>query len=398
MGDKVKKIIISIMLLSIFIIPTKVEAKTLDDYYNELAALEKKYNEANSSKKLTEEQIEELGQEINSINKNIANTQEEIKQAEQDIVDSNKKIEEKKNETDELMKFLQITSGGNVYLEYLFEAESYTDFIYRYSIVTQMSGYNTKLMNELEQLINDLNEKKSTLSDKQKDLESQRVTLNDKQNTLRANLSELQVEGTSIEEDIADMKKLIQTYEDQGCSRYQDVNSCMGTSVPVADGWNYPLVTGCVTSEYTTYREDWNPGSEHHGIDLSCVPEGTNVYAAATGIVARVVTYPGYGYSCGGNMVWVYHTINGKNYTTVYMHLLSISVKKDQIVTPSTIIGRMGGGSTALTNGGYDRCTTGAHLHFGLADGHNAYSFNSYSFNPRDIFYFPPVYGGYFYR
>ena len=216
MGDKVKKVIILIMLLSIFVIPTKVEAKTLDDYYNELAALEKKYNEANSNKKLTEEQIEELGQEINSINKNIANTQEEIKQAEQDIVDSNKKIEEKKNETDELMKFLQITSGGNVYLEYLFEAESYTDFIYRYSIVTQMSGYNNKLMNELEELIADLNEKKSTLSDKQQDLESQRVTLNDKQNTLRANLSEIMVEGTSRNElkctkikDVLDIKMLI---------------------------------------------------------------------------------------------------------------------------------------------------------------------------------------------
>ena len=202
------------------------------------------------------------------------------------------------------------------------------------------------------------------------------------------------VEGTSIEDDIADMKKRIKMYEDQGCSRYQDVDSCRGTSVPTADGWNYPLVTGCVTSEYTTYREDWNPGSEHHGIDLSCVPEGTNVYAAAEGIVARVA----YGSTCGGNMVWVYHTVNGKNYTTVYMHLLSISVSVDQIVTPSTIIGRMGGGSTATVNGGYDRCTTGAHLHFGLADGHNAYSFNSYSFNPRNIYNFPPIYGGYFYR
>ena len=292
------------------------------------------------------------------------------------------------------MKFLQITSGGNVYLEYLFEAESYTDFIYRYSIVTQMSGYNNKLMEELETLIAELNTKKQTLSDKQKDLESQRKTLNDKQTTLRANISELEVEGTTIEEDIADMKKQIQVYEAQGCSRYQDITTCQATSVPTADGWNYPLLWGCVTSEYTTYREDWNPGSEHHGIDLSCVAEGTNVYATAEGMVARVV----YGSTCGGNMVYVYHNVNGKAYTSVYMHLLSISVSNGQIVFPSTVIGRMGGGSTSTAHGGYDRCTTGAHLHFGLAEGHNAYSFNSYSFNPRNIFYFPQIYGGYFSR
>ena len=394
MGDKVRKLTMIIVLLSVFLIPIKVEAKSLNDFYNELADLEKKYEEANSSKKLNEQQLEQLGKEINSINASILQAQEDIKQAEQDIEDSNKKIEEKKNETNELMKFLQITSGGNVYLEYLFEAESYTDFIYRYSIVTQMSGYNNKLMEELETLIAELNTKKQTLSDKQKDLESQRKTLNDKQTTLRANISELEVEGTTIEEDIADMKKQIQVYEAQGCSRYQDITTCQATSVPTADGWNYPLLWGCVTSEYTTYREDWNPGSEHHGIDLSCVAEGTNVYATAEGMVARVV----YGSTCGGNMVYVYHNVNGKAYTSVYMHLLSISVSNGQIVFPSTVIGRMGGGSTSTAHGGYDRCTTGAHLHFGLAEGHNAYSFNSYYFNPRNIFYFPQIYGGYFSR
>ena len=54
-----------------------------------------------------------------------------------------------------------------------------------------------------------------------------------------------------------------------------------------------------------------------------------------------------------------------------------------------------------LMYGGYDYCTTGAHLHFGIAEGDTAYSFNSYSFNPREIFAFPKlVYsgGGYFYR
>ena len=68
MGDKVRKLTMIIVLLSVFLIPIKVEAKSLNDFYNELADLEKKYEEANSSKKLNEQQLEQLGKEINSIN------------------------------------------------------------------------------------------------------------------------------------------------------------------------------------------------------------------------------------------------------------------------------------------------------------------------------------------
>ena len=81
------------------------------------------------------------------------------------------------------------------------------------------------------------------------------------------------------------------------------------------------------------------------------------------------------------------------------MHLLSINVVKDQKVTTDTVIGKMGGYSTSIEHGGYDKCTTGAHLHFGIANGYHdtSSSFNSYSINPRNIFTFP--YGwGYFYR
>ena len=393
MGDKVKKVVISIMILSIFLIPMKVEAKTLNDLYDELEQLENEYNQANSDKKLTDEQIKALESEIATINSNITQAKEDITQAQKDIEDSNKQIEEKKNETNELMKFLQITSGGNVYLEYLFEAESYTDFIYRYSIVTQMSGYNNKLMDELETLITNLENKKVELANKQKELEQKREESIEKTNKLRANLAGFQELGASLEDDIADLKDQIDYYENTlNCSPNQDLTTCSGT--PYAKGWKYPLAYGCVTSEYTGYEErpDWSGGGGHHAIDLSCVPEGTPVYAAAAGTVARVSLYN----SCGGNIVWINHIVNGQAYTTVYMHLLTVYVSNKQEVTDQTVIGLMGGGSTAS----YDGCTGGAHLHFGLSYGHhsNSGSFNAYSFNPRDIFYFPPMYGGYFYR
>lgn len=392
-----KKILLFIIFIILIIPSYKVEAKTLQDLKNELADLEKKYEIANNNKNLTSAQINSLTDEINTITSNINKIKADIKKAEDDITDSQNKIDEKKEETNELLKFLQVSKGENVYLEYIFEAESYTDFIYRYSIVSQLTDYNNNLMDELKKLISDLEAKKSELSSKQSSLESSSKELSGKLITLKANLAGYQEEGTTIEQDISDMKEAIKGYEKKGCKNYENIATCgINNNVTInATGWNYPLTWGCVTSEYTGFneREDWSGGGGHHAIDLDCVSEGTNVYPAANGVVARVVERS----SCGGNMVWIYHNVNGRPYTTVYMHLLTILTSKDQIVTPNTVIGKVGGGSTAS----YDRCTGGTHLHFGLAYGHNAYDFNSNSFNPRNIYNFPALIysgGGYFNR
>ena len=393
-----KKKIITIFLLLMIIIPIyKVDAKTLGDLRNELSALEKKYAEANNKKNMTSSEINNLTNEINSITSRITETKNEIKNTEDEIKENEDTIEKKRVETDELLKFLQVSSGENVYLEYLFEADSYTDFIYRYAVVSQLTEYNNNLMKELNELVNSLNIKKNELASKKDNLEKSSSELQSKMVVLRANLSSYQEEGTTIEEDIADMKKEIKRLVDKGCKDNENITTCgIKNTMVNATGWNYPLAWGCVTSEYVGYgqRTDWSGSvSGHHGIDLDCVSEGTTVYAAANGTVARVV----YRSSCGGNMVFVYHSVNGTPYTTVYMHLLSISVSEGQAVTPTTKIGEVGGGSTAS----YDRCTGGTHLHFGLAYGHNAYSFNSHSFNPRNIYNFPAlVYsgGGYFKR
>ena len=394
----VKKKIIIVFLFVLMIIPGyRVSAKTLGDLKNELSSLERKYAEAKNNKDMTNEQISNLTSEINAITSRINETKNEIKNTENEIVDNENTIEKKREETNELLKFLQVSSGENVYLEYLFEADSYTDFIYRYAIVSQLTDYNNNLMEELRQLVKSLETKKEELASKKVNLEKSSEELQSKMVILTANLSTYEEEGTTIEEDIADMKKEIKRYVDKGCKDNENITTCGVKNTMVnATGWNYPLVRGCVTSEYVGFgvRYDWNgPASGHHGIDLDCIGEGTTVYAAANGVVARVV----YHSSCGGNMVFVYHNVNGTPYTTSYLHLLSISVSEGQSVGPTTKIGEVGGRSTSS----YDRCTTGAHLHFGMAYGHNAYSFNSYSFNPRNIYSFPTlVYsgGGYFSR
>lgn len=393
-----KKIVVfGVLLLLLF--PIKASAKTLNDLYNELAKLQTEYNTNKNNKNLTQSQMDQINADIKRINTSINNIRNEIKQAELDIKESKKEIENKKLETDGLIQFLQISNGGNIYLEYLFDAENYTDFIYRCEIVKQLTDYNSTLIDELEELILDLQQKEKELEQNNIKLEKERTELTSKLNTLQSSLKNYMVEGTDIETDIKDLKKQIKAYEDRGCKRNQDLAAC--TASINATGWSFPLKSGCVTSEYTgsNERNDWSGGGSHYGIDLSCVNEGTNVYPAADGVVARIV----YKASCGGNMVYINHVVNGKKFTTVYMHLLHISnnISVDKIVTTNTVIGGVGGWSTAVNRGGYDRCTSGTHLHFGMADGHNAFRFNSYAFNPREVYAFPKLIysgGGYFYK
>ena len=51
------------------------------------------------------------------------------------IDELNENINSKKKEIENLLSFLQVSNGENVYLEYIFEAKTFTDFIYRSAVV-----------------------------------------------------------------------------------------------------------------------------------------------------------------------------------------------------------------------------------------------------------------------
>ncbi len=74
-------------------------------------------------------------------------------------------------------------------------------------------------------------------------------------------------------------------------------------------------------------------------------------------------------------MLYINVWMDGKEYTTYYYHLLNFNVNVGDRVTEDTVIGYVGGYSTSVAHGGYDLCTTGAHLHFGVQNGYyNIYS------------------------
>ena len=394
---KIYKYIIIIILL---IIPSyNVKAVTLGDLYSDLNSLEKSYNASKKKSNLTEA-------ELKNIKASIANTENEVKQVQNDIVkteakikESEKKIAAKKEETNQMLLYLQLSSGqGDSMLEYIFESDSYTDFIYRYAVVSQMSDYNNKLLDELNTLIKEMNNQKAILNQKQISLANKQKELQGKYAIVQAQNKEAKEEGLSIADQISEKRKLIKYYESIGCTRSQNVNTCIqiaaarasarnrsrgsssgggsGTASSAGGGWVYPVSSFVLSSLYAEKR-----GSvRHYAVDLA-TSEGHNVFAVKDGIVISA-----HGSSCGGMTVQIYHP--SADIVSLYMHLIEANVSIGTHVKAGQVIGISGGGSREIAVWG-DYCTQGAHLHFAMSYGSGLIGYSSQkgsTFNPGDIF------------
>lgn len=375
-----KKVILFILTFILFI--PIVNGKSINDLYKELEVLE---NQKNLYTYLSDDDIKELLNNSIDIEEIIDTLNSEINNINNIILEKEEKINKIKEEIDNFMVFNQVSKGENIYLEYIFNAESYADMIYRYMVAEQLTNYNNNLIETINKEIEELNSRKEELNKKITKLNNEREKYKELEIILKSvNTFSIDSITSTLEEDIENIKEEIKLYQSIGCTRYMDISICL--NIRNSKGLNYPLTKGCVSKDYKI--------TSHKGIDLACNKEGTNVYSAGSGVVS-FITYES---NCGGNIVYIYHLINGKSYTTIYGHLLKVLVNVGDIVDENTIIGLLGGESTALINGGYDKCTNGAHLHYVVTEGFHINDFSIYTINPRYMNNFPEVLNGYFYR
>lgn len=367
------KLLLIVIMCSAFLvkpIEASAAAETLGD-------LRKDYEDLLKEKRAKDNESDKTKNEIKQKEAAIAQARDDLTEAEAQeeevqlkITESNQAIEENKKESEKVLVYMQQVQNKNAYVEYVTGSSSMTELVTRIEAVKQVSDYIQVTLDNLEAEI-DKNEKlKKELEDKQRELSAKIVNFQSAVSKLNKDVSELDEMANDLETQV----KLAKEAYDKNASACQKKVGSTADSVrltscydlPYNGQWLLPLKSGVVTSRQG-YRLDpitHVPYSFHSGIDIG-VPDGTPVYASAAGKVSGIVDH----YSCGGNKVYIDVTVNGKKYTTFYLHLLKYNVKIGDIVTQNTIIGYSGGGSTAFINGGYDKCTTGAHLHYGVQTG-----------------------------
>lgn len=412
-GDVMKlgvKLFAVIFILTVFasmlLYPFQAHAETLGELKQRLAELEEEYEQAEKEKEETQGQIDENNRTVDEIKAEIVSLQDEIKALQGEIDELNQEAEGLDGEVKKVINFLQVSNGENAYLEYAFGAQDFTDFIYRMAVSEQISAYDDNLIEEYDRIVRESEEKQTEMDEKQTTLSERQKELEEETEKLGEHLTELTDIQISTEDEIEMQKEAIAVLENMGCADDESIDTC--GSIPSVSGGNSspgtgsnpigqlpagtsflrPIIEGYVTSEYG-YR--LNPATGvyelHEALDVS--QSGTvPIYPAADGVVIGTR----YRSNCGGNMIFIIHTVNGQKYTTEYAHLRRIDVSVGQVVTQDTQIGIMGGDRNLEW---WDKCSTAQHLHFGIAYGHYLKDYMGWSefiantYDPRETVNFP---------
>ncbi len=341
---KRKSIIVVLILLLTILMPLNTNAKTLKQLEDEVNKFTKDLEDKQSQIATNDKEVAEIKKKIENYEAEISNIEKEKLTLEAEIEESNEEIKEKSEESKSLFQYIQVSEGENAYLEYIFGATDVTDMIYRMAIVEQLTEYNNKIMDELTALIKENEARKVELTAKNEELEKLTDELEAEQDKINANTASIKAAMPSVQKQLDEANKQLSYYKKLGCGSNEDITACEmrvnGNSVPSASGFYRPMVSGYVTQNWM------NAG--HLGIDLSNTNKTIEIYPIASGVV-----FAKYYDDYGALVLKIRHNVNGKYIYSTYAHLSAWYVNVGQVVTPDTVIGRMG-------NTGY---SFGSHLH-----------------------------------
>ena len=391
-----KRLLIISLVISLFIpmfMETASAAKqnTLGFYEEKLAQAKKEYEDNKKALNKTENEISYSKSQIEKLKQETLDLAEEVKKLNEEIDSYNGEIKDKLLESKQLIEYLQLSDGKNVYLDYVFKAESVTDFINRSYTVKEIVNYNTKAINDMEQMIKD-NQKR------EEEIEKRNVEIDNKEIELEKNITTLGEKRTSLSAGGIDAAKQIKIYEDQvnmykkqGCK----TNDVIGVDCAVQGGtgvFRRPTKTGYITQEayYTS------PTKYHRAVDIgSSNRKKEKIYPIADGTITSIYTDT-WGALC--LTIQHYNINDGKTYTSLYVHMDSYApgLKEGNKITSEQWIGYMGETGKAQ----------GVHLHLEVypcrlnnqAD-RNCYRWSAYDafaisllkqgYTPRNLISFP---------
>ncbi len=351
------------------------------------SAVESDISEANGKINEIESQKNEVKAELNKLQKSITETHEKIKEKNSQITSTQEKITslkenikviegriETRNEIlKERARSYQQNGGGVNYLEVVFGASSFGEFVERIGAVSTIMQADKEILieqekdkadlvtkkEEVEDKLSKLNEMKKELVTINEKLDGQKVEKNKMMAILKSEQAEIEEEKLSLEEEkkllasqAEAVKKAIQQEKDRQAEEAKKVSASTGggsgntvAAPAVTSGKFMRPAAGYVSSGF---GGRW--GRNHNGIDIA--KSGTvPVVASAAGVVTRSNYSSSY-----GNVIYLSHYIDGQVYTTVYAHLSSRNVSEGQSVSKGQQIGIMGN-----TGNSY-----GQHLHFEL--------------------------------
>lgn len=348
-----KIFLLIILIVPMMIPPQEVKGKTINGLQQEINDAKKQIEENKNKKQLTQEQIQTVNANISLIDKEIKEGEAKVIALNEESIKLANKIEEKKEEIKKIINFFQLSNGEETYLEYVFGAATFTDFIYRKAITEQLTKYNKNLVKEFDEMIKANRKKTEEIAEQEKELLKKQANLQSEIVKLRYQTNLLEKDTGDLEDGILEAQKTLNDLRRLGCGENEEARACYDrlNTLPVDTQFWRPTNTGVITSYFGPRTYPYV--GFHYGIDIG-IPIGTPVYAIAAGKVASFNYWDGTGY-----VVYVYHNINGVKYTSVYEHLDRYNTYVGAIVDKNTVIAFSGNTGNS----------TGPHLHLSILNG-----------------------------
>lgn len=175
------------------------------------ASLKSEISSKQSSVDSAKLSISDAADKINSLNSQINEATQKIAYMNTAITNAENNLNEKKALLKDRIYSMQSQMNSNAYVDYLFNASSFSDFFSRAATLKDLTSYETDLMNEIKEEQKQLEIQKQTLVDTQTALNAQKSQAEELQKSLVAKLEAEQKALKDKQSDLSDNESNIGT-------------------------------------------------------------------------------------------------------------------------------------------------------------------------------------------
>lgn len=312
---------------------------------------EKKKEDSIAAKEIIDREVSQLQGSIDVLNSDIAKSNQKLAKKEEELKAAQEECDKQYASYCERAEIL-LEKSSISYLEIILKADSFEDFLTRAALVHEIAEYDNNRLKELQEYAEQVEVIKNEVKKENENLVALKSKADSQMSTLKSRQAESQAIIDNLTGNIAEFEAALEAQERAEAAARDEIRRLAAQStvsaVPYTGGaFAWPSTSSAITSPYgTRVHPVTGKTRTHAGIDIGA-PHGTNVFAAADG----VVLVSGWNTGGYGNYVVIDH---GGGLTTLYAHNSSLLVSSGQRVTRGQVIAKCG--STGLS--------TGPHIHF----------------------------------
>lgn len=336
----------------------------LDSLSQEKAESQEYLNTLESKITLLQDKIDNLEDKKSALEAEISAIEENIVKTEAEIEKTQKEIDKKQAEFDKSYELYcqrlkaMYMSGSASTLEVLLTCPDMSAMLTRSEMIKSVSEQDSSQLDDLMKKMEEIEKQKTVLEEKITELGEDKKALEDSKEELQSSIDEISTSKSQLDSEAAECNALIRKIAAQQNVQMELIEtnreelqkieneiraaSSQGTGTITGGALNYPTDSTTISAGFPSYPS----GRYHSGVDFP-VPSGSNIYAAADGVVT-IAKNLNYSY---GHYLVIDH---GNGLSTLYGHNTTLLVGVGQHVTRGQIIAYSG--STGNS--------TGPHCHF----------------------------------